>query len=201
MNRIIPSSLALLAAVAAPFQSAQAATYDAICAGVRCSVSITEDSITTSQGSIPSKQVTSWSGGGHSETDVATGAITTLVFGLPGLFGFAAKKHDYNYLINGYSDNGRKISLNVQFINDKPVKQFTSELSSVTGLAMNESRTKEEVEALVAQSEKTKEEQLLAKNPKPQCWSVYAEANPGMKAWANSNPSLAAPLLAKYGAC
>lgn len=205
MNKLKTSAVAALsvATVGSPLM-AMAGTYDALCSGTRCQVSVSADAITTPQGTIPTNRVTSWTGGGHSETDVTTGVVTTLVFGLPGLLGFGAKKHDYNFTVTGFTEKGRKTTLNIGFLNDKPAKRLMGELSSLTGLAMNEQRSKEEVEELIAnggESDTLEGAQLALAKPKVKCWSEYADSNPGMKTWANANPQLAAPVLSKYGAC
>lgn len=52
-------------------------------------------------------QVLSWSqGGSGSNTDVGMGVAGVVLFGVPGLIGFAAKKHDYQYTINYVDEAG-----------------------------------------------------------------------------------------------
>ena len=98
--------------------------------------------------------------GGSSQTDVTTGVITTIVFGLPGLAGFAAKNHDYNFSVSGYDEDGRKASLSFRFINDKPAKRLASALPGYVGLGMNQRRTLDEIVAL----EKGESESQVALN-------------------------------------
>ena len=174
--------------------------------------------------------------GGNSETDVALGAVTTFVFGLPGLLGFGAKKHDYNVSISGYDENGKKANISFQFINDKPAKRIASQLPSITGLGINQSRTLEEIVAYeqgrrpetelgrvasqpsglnntgiggpsmptaqIRPQQKLGKVGELAQASQPEnCWSAYLNTNPGMKVWAEANPSLAEKQKANYAAC
>ncbi|AHF62988.1 hypothetical protein Syncc8109_0601 [Synechococcus sp. WH 8109] len=44
---------------------------------------------------------------------VGTGVATTILFDPLGLLGFMAKNHDFNFIVNGYDNNGKKTTLNV----------------------------------------------------------------------------------------
>ena len=72
------------------------------------------------------QRITDWGGGGDSNTSVGTGVAITILFGPIGLLGFLAKNHYFNFMINGYDDNGRKTLLNIQFKNDKPAKRLVN---------------------------------------------------------------------------
>lgn len=64
-------------------------TYEAICAGTKCRIDISAEAITFPYGSIPTKRVTYWGGGGgDSKTSIGTGIATTVLLGGIGLLGF-----------------------------------------------------------------------------------------------------------------
>ena len=69
---------------------------------------------------------------------MGTGVATTILFGPIGLLGFMAKNHDFNFIVNGYDNNGKKTTLNVQFKNDKPAKRFINEMQMLTKLGMGQ---------------------------------------------------------------
>jgi hypothetical protein len=79
-----------------------AAVYQALCTGAsECTVTLANGQIGTPGLVIQREQVLSWSqGGSGTKTDVGMGVAATVLFGLPGLIGFAAKKHDYTFSIN-----------------------------------------------------------------------------------------------------
>ena len=200
----------LLPAVAASFAIASgtaaiAGTYEALCNGTKCTVYIDASSIRSPYGSIRPQRVTDWGGGGDSKTSLGTGVATTVLLGPVGLLGFLAKNHDFNFIVNGYDDSGRKVSLNVQFKNDKPAKKFINELQVVTGLGMGQVRTAKEIMAAEsaggigstgtlkgdAQAESALREPQVISNPKGNCWTAYLDANPAMKAWSEANPAMA----------
>ena len=104
--------------------TAFAGNYNAICGGMKCNIYVSPEVITSPYGSIPTGRVTNWGGGGDSSTSVGTGVVTTLFFGPIGLLGFLAKKHDYNFLINGYDEEGRKTSMQLHVQFDKVVSIF-----------------------------------------------------------------------------
>lgn len=203
MKKALLLSTSLLALQ--PF-AAFAGNYQALCGGTACTVSISPEQITSPSGTIPVSRVTSWNGGGSSQTDVTTGVVTTFIFGLPGLLGFNAKKHDYNFTVAGFDTEGRKTAIQFQFINDAPAKQVMAELPVVTGLGMNQQRTEDEIAAiergersLVASStslgqSKTSslgrlgETKQVATKP---CWDEYLKTNTALGTWAKANPGLA----------
>ena len=211
--------------------SALAARYDALCGGAGCSIGVTAEGISAQGTTIPAHRVTSWSMGGNSETDVTTGVITTFVFGLPGLLGFGAKKHDYNFNVSGYDENGKKTHISFQFINDKPVRRLAAQLPGITGLGVNQNRTLEEIVAFeegkaqpqtqlgrVASAEPSGLGRLGIGGPSlpdnklslgrvgevatpKNCWSTYLSDNPAMAQWAEANPALAEQNKKRFDAC
>ena len=137
--------------------SAVAGSYKALCGGMKCNIFISPEVITSPYGSIPTARVTNWGGGGDSSTSVGTGVATTIFLGPIGLLGFLAKKHDYNFLINGYDEDGKKTSMQFSFKNDKPAKRLINELQMVTELGMGQKRTAEEIRNRESKGEEPKE--------------------------------------------
>lgn len=127
--------------------AAAAGQYEALCGGTKCTVSVSPSGITSPFGTIPPQRVTYWGNSGESKTSVGTGVATTILFGGIGLLGFLAKNHQYNFFVNGYDANGRQVSMQFEFKNDKPVKSLVNELAAVTGLGMNQTRTIEDIKA------------------------------------------------------
>ena len=125
-----------------------AGSYEAICGGTKCTVFVGASDIRSPYGSIPPERVTDWGGGGDSSTSVGTGVATTILLGPIGLLGFMAKNHDFNFVVNGYDRQGRKVSLSIQFKNDKPAKRFINEMQMITGLGMGQLRTAQEIKNL-----------------------------------------------------
>lgn len=108
--------------------TALAGTYEALCGGIECTVSVTSKEISSSQGTIPVSRVSYWTINGQSGTSVGTGVATTILFGGIGLLGFLAKKHDYNVTVDGYDAEGKKVAMQFKFINKSPVVAITEEL-------------------------------------------------------------------------
>ena len=181
----------------------------------KCTVYINASEIRSPFGSIKPQRVTDWGGGGDSSTAVGAGIATTVIFGPIGLLGFLAKNHDFNFMVNGYDDSGRKTSLSIQFKNDKPAIRFINEMQLITKLGMGQTRTAKEImtaetmggdgstgtlesdakiESAIGQSK------AVAK-PKGNCWSTYLDSNPAMKAWAEANPTMAEQNKKKFDDC
>ena len=84
-------------------------------------------------------KVFSWSqGGSGTKSDVGIGVASVVMFGLPGLSGFGAKKHDYQFTINYVDEAGNTQATTAGFKNNVPANQFMSELMGRTGLSMGE---------------------------------------------------------------
>ena len=194
---------------------AGASEFQALCGGVKCTVSLTPELISSPFGQIPPSRVTYWGSSGDSKTSVGTGVATTLLFGGIGLLGFLAKNHQYNFTINGFDSEGKKASMQVEFKNDKPAKLLMSELTAFTGLGMGQTRSAEEIlaaergqvqtlETLGQAKESTilgpkggKKVEVAQKN----CWSTYLEKNPAMQKWAVANPAQAAQNKKRFEDC
>lgn len=152
-------------------------------------------------------QVLSWSqGGSGTKTDVGMGVATTLLFGLPGLLGFGAKTHDYQFTINYVDDSGNVQAAAVVFKNNTPANQFMMELMGMTGLTMGE--VNKDLQARIDElkeeaAERRRIEALdCARVLKPfGCsWSSYLEANPNVRIWAERNPQMVAAEKARLRA-
>ena len=153
--------------------------------------------------SIDSDDVISWSQGGKgSRTDIGMGVATTLSFGLLGIIGFGAKKHDYLFYINYLDNSGNGQMATIGFKNNTPAKQFTMEMMGMTGLSMGE-LNKSAQARLKKNRGNFNEENVQTQNiptSSSNCaivlrnyscsWSKYLEANPGPRAWAEANPDL-----------
>ena len=214
MNKYFLTSIAA-GVVVASGASAVAGTYEALCGGTKCTVYLSASEIRSPFGSIKPQRVTDWGGGGDSNTSVGTGVATTILFGPIGLLGFMAKNHDFNFIVNGYDNNGKKTTLNVQFKNDKPAKRFINEMQMLTKLGMGQTRTAKEIMATEAssgsastgtlegdaQAESALGVQKVDEKPKVNCWNDYLDANPAMKAWAEANPSMAEQNKKKFDDC
>jgi hypothetical protein len=207
---------ALLSTVSIVYCSAAVASeFQALCGGVKCSVSITPELISSPYGQIPPSRVTYWGSSGDSKTSVGTGVATTILFGGIGLLGFLAKNHQYNFTINGFDAEGKKASMQIEFKNDKPAKLLMSELTAFTGLGMGQTRSAEEILAAEKGQEPTLETLGQAKEstilgPKgvkkvevaqKNCWSTYLEKNPAMQKWAIANPAQAEQNKKRFEDC
>ena len=194
--------------------AALASTYDALCGGADCTISVTGDIISGPGVSIPTNQVTTWGMGGSSKTSVGTGVATTIVFGPLGLLGFLAKNDRFDVNVSGYDVNGDKASLAFTFRNKRPARAIVQQLQVVTGLGMHQVRSKQQILdnlanggdnlniSVEARSIAQVNSNLFAKPVKPKnCWSAYLKARPDMKAWADANPAAAAKTKAKYDDC
>jgi len=124
----------------------------------------------------------------------------------------------FDFTIDGYDADGRKVAMQFKFKNNKPVKRLTSELYHVSGLAMGRQRSIKEIQAIESGEaplnamEGTIEPALVTKSKqkKLDCGRVlqdygcnydeYLAANPSVKAWAEKNPGLAAKERVRLGA-
>ena len=196
-------------------QPTLAGSYQALCGGAKCTINVGADQISSPYGSIPTNRVTNWGGGGDSSTQVGTGVATTILFGPIGLLGFLAKNHDFNFLINGYDLEGRKMSIQLQFKNDKPAKRFINEMQMVTQLGMGQTRSASEIMNNEANdrsgistgtlegdaAKETVGAGAKSKDSQANCWSAYLDNNPAMKEWAEANPGMAKQNQRKFDAC
>jgi hypothetical protein len=142
MNKLTLSTAAFILLSVAP--PSLAGTYYALCPPYdECFVTIADDAIITPQERIPTERILSWSlGGNGSTTDVGLGIGLTVLFGVPGLLGFFAQNHDYQYSINYLNPDGKTNTAVIAFANDVPAKQFQQELTGATGLTVGMQNTK-----------------------------------------------------------
>ena len=176
-----------------------AANYSAICSGgTECSVLLGVGKISMPGLTINRDKVLSWSqGGSGTKTDVGIGVASVVMFGLPGLIGFGAKKHDYLYSINYVDEAGNTQATTVGFKNNVPANQFMSELMGMTGLSMGETNKslQEQIDGLqAAAAEKARLAALQCAPALKACkcsWSQYLEANASVRAWAQKYPQMA----------
>ncbi len=175
-----------------------AGVYQALCAGnSECTVTLANGQLSAPGVVIKKDQVLSWSqGGSGSKTDVGMGVAGLVVFGLPGLIGFAAKKHDYTYTISYVDEAGNIQTASFGFKNNVPANQFMMEMMGMTGLSVGE--VNKDLEARLEQikaeaSEKARIAALecsRALKPYNCSWSAYAAANPAVEIWANKYPTM-----------
>lgn len=215
----VSSFVAISAIVCTPALSL-AGSYQALCGGTKCTVIVGPDTISSPYGSIPTNRVTNWGGGGDTSTQVGTGVATTILFGPVGLLGFLAKKHDFNFVINGYDADGKKASISLQFKNDKPAKRFVNEMRQVTQLGMGQTRSAKEIMAAESSASSVSTGTLEGDaqlqepglnnnnadltsntNANANCWSTYLDQNPAMKNWAEANPGMAAQNKKRFDDC
>ena len=118
----------------------------------KCTVKITLNSevIKNRYTSIPISRITSWGVAGESKTDVGGGVATTILLGPIGLLGFLSKKHDYNLAVNGYDEDGKRATILMQFKDGKQPKRLTTEMTMLTGLAMGQKRSIQEIKKIEA---------------------------------------------------
>jgi len=140
-------AIALIGQLVVPL-AATAGQYEALCGGVKCTITVSAAGISSPFGTIPPKRVTYWGNSGESKTSVGTGVATTVLLGGIGLLGFLAKNHQYSFTVNGFDASGRDVSMQFEFKNDKPVKQLVNEMSALTGLGMGQTRTVADIKAL-----------------------------------------------------
>ena len=152
---------------------ASAGIYDALCENLDCKIVLAGKGVTGPQGFIPAHRVVQWYTGGGEDHNRAAQAVGTgggavggaIVGGLatcwtivlcgPGIVAGGAaggvggsqigKSADYYFTIVGYNQEGKKTIQSFNFINKKPVGKIMQELPLVTGLAMGELRTMDEI--------------------------------------------------------
>jgi len=214
-NHIIKLSLIAVTGISLSPLSAVAGVYQAICdGGNRCSVMLANGQISLPGATIDKDRILSWAqGGSGSKTDVGMGVATTVLFGLPGLIGFGAKKHDYQFSINYIDEKGNFQMSSVSFRNSTPANQFMMELMGLTGLSMGSVNTSLQSRIDKIKADEAEKDRIAAEKERIsrldcgpvlkqyQCsWSKYLEGNPTVKAWAEKFPSMAQSEKAKQGA-
>jgi len=152
--------------------SAFAATYDALCEGSNCQISVSGRGIGGPEGFIPAELISKWSVGqntgyhggkgvagglgGATAGAIAGGILLGPIGLLGGLIGGgiagsgAGKEFEGYFTVAGYNKEGKKIAHSFYFINPKPAKRLRSSLPSITGLSLGEERSAEELETAFA---------------------------------------------------
>jgi hypothetical protein len=184
------------------------AVYQAICSGgSECSITLANGQISMPGLVIDKDQVLSWSqGGSGSKTDVGMGVAGVVLFGLPGLIGFAARKHDYLYSINYVDETGNTQVASVGFKNNVPANQFMMEMTGMTGLSVGQVNTGLQARMDQIKAEAAEKARIAALD----CgrvlktygcsWSGYVAANPAVQIWATKYPALVPAEKARLGA-
>lgn len=188
--------------------AALAGSYQAICAGdSSCTVTLFNGQVSLPGLTVSKENILSWSqGGSGTKTDVGMGVGGIILFGLPGLIGFAAKKHDYVFTINYVEPSGNIQAASIGFKNNTPANQFMMEMIGMTGLAVGQVNPTLQARIDTMRQAAAEQARIASLNCAPvlktfSCnWSTYLEANPNAKAWAEKNPSLVNAEKARLGA-
>lgn len=175
-----------------------AAVYQALCTGgSECTVTLANGQIVTPGLVIQKEQVLSWSqGGSGSKTDVGMGVAGFVLFGIPGLIGFAAKKHDYTFSISYIDESGNIQATSVGFKNNVPSNQFMMELMGMTGLSVGEVNKNLQGRIDQIKAESAEKARIAALDcarilKSYSCsWDTYLAANPAVQIWAGKYPAL-----------
>jgi hypothetical protein len=185
-----------------------AAVYQALCpGGGECTVTLANGQISMPGTTIQKDQVLSWSqGGSGSKTDVGMGVGAVVLFGLPGLIGFGAKKHDYQYFINYVDATGNTQVTTVGFKNNVPANQFMMELMGMTGLSVGELNKPLQARIDTIKAEAAQQARIASLGcSRPlkayNCsWSAYLSANPSLQTWARTYPQMVPAEKSRLGA-
>jgi len=208
-NKIIAPlvSTLVLARLSAPMP-AIAGIYEAICDGDnQCTVTMGAGRLTMPGLVIEKEKILSWSqGGSGSKTDVGMGVGSVLLFGLPGIVAFGAKKHDYQFFVNYLDEQANTQLVTIKFKNNTPANQFMMEMMGMTGLSVGEvnKTLQAKIDTLKAEAAEQKRidnlECGLALKKYKCSWSAYLNANPSQKAWAEKYPNMAEKEKARLNA-
>lgn len=202
------ASSATVAACLLAAHPAIAGVYQALCpGGSECSVTLANGQIAMPGMTIQKDQVLSWSqGGSGSKSDVGMGVAGVVLFGLPGLIGFAAKKHDYVFSINYVDGSGNTQVATVGFKNNVPANQFMMEMTGMTGLSMGQVNTALQGRIDQIRAEAAEQARIAALDcarvlKSYGCsWNAYLAANPTVRTWANKYPALVPAEKTRLGA-
>jgi hypothetical protein len=177
---------------------AQAGSYSALCSNNNaCSVILGNGKISLPGLTLDKEQVLSWAqGGAGSKTDVGMGVGGLILFGLPGLIGFAAKTHDYVFSINYIDADGNAQVASVGFKNNTPANQFMMELMGMTGLSMGEVNKTLQARIEELRQASAEKARLAALDCAPVLkaygcsYGQYLAANPAVQIWAKKFPQM-----------
>lgn len=147
-----------------------AATYDALCdkpdgGTVRCRVRLDANGIASPSGFIAAPRIARWVSSDTRRTGSGSGTAAVLGTGaavagsllpwpagaLGGLLGNvlaggrSGPPVEMAYIVTGYDAAGQRLSLRFRFLHPQPAAQLGSELGQLSGLAMGETRSLEEL--------------------------------------------------------
>lgn len=157
-----------------------ASNYDALCDGSKCTVSLDASGISSSGGSIPINRIAKWFTGGEESYSAAAGTAGGLggallggvagavVLGPIGLLGGligggiagskAGRSADLYFTVIGYNQEGNKTTISFNFVNPKPARKLSTELSMFSGLGAGQMRSIEAIQAAVRSNGTTSQE-------------------------------------------
>jgi len=192
------AALAALSAISLNVAPAMAAAYQALCSGgSACTVTLANGQIGMPGLVIPKDQVLSWSqGGSGSKTDIGMGVAGVVLFGIPGLIGFAAKTHNYEYTINYVDSAGNIQAASIGFKNNTPANQFMMELMGMTGLSLGEINKDLQPKIDQMKAESAEKARIAALDCSRVIkaygcsWNDYLAANPAVQIWADKYPQM-----------
>ena len=124
------------------------------------------------------------------------GVAGVVLFGVPGLIGFAAKKHDDQYTINYVDEAGNTQAAAVGFKNNVPANQFMMEMMGMTGLSIGEVNKKLEPKLAQLKADAAEKARITALDCSRVVktygcsWSASVAANPAVEIWASKYPTM-----------
>jgi hypothetical protein len=139
-------------------------------------------------------------------SSLGMGVAGVVLFGIPGLIGFAAKKHDYTFSISYIDEAGNIQATSVGFKNNVPANQFMMELMGMTGLSVGEVNKNLQGRIDQIKAEKAEKARIAALDcarilKSYGCsWDAYLAANPAVQIWAGKYPALVAAEKTRLGA-
>jgi hypothetical protein len=147
---------------------AAATTYRALCGNNSCTINLDTNGIGGLNTFIPLGRIAQWYSGGQEIYDSTNGTVGAvgggtagaiaggILLGPIGLVGGmvggalagskAGRTADLYFTVVGYDNSGERTTLNFRFVNPKPANQLRQELTTLTGLAMGETRSLADLE-------------------------------------------------------
>ncbi len=195
-----------------------AATYDALCdkpdgGTVRCRVRLDANGIASPSGFIAAPRIARWVSSNTSPTGSGSGTAAVLGTGaavagsllpwpagaLGGLLlgnvlagGRSRPPDEMAYIVTGYDAAGQRLILRFRFLHPHPAAQLGSELGQLSGLAMGETRSLEE---LRKPSVQPRGSAALPETLSP----LPTGASPGTTAGSKAGPKATSPTTAAAG--
>ncbi len=165
--------------------------FDALCEGdTKCKIIVGDQLLSAGSTNVPANRIISW---GETEAkskrkpELCLLSITACALTI---------FHDYRYYVDYATADGELRKLDFRFINDKPAKQLSRKLTSLTNLASGQTSEKTASWADARRGEVKYQKFVESLNCSPtlkpyKCsYNTYLESNPAAKAWAKANPSL-----------